>query len=65
MTKPKAYEPQSGYMYQLLQYDNYNREYDHLDYAKDREEKQYLLNEYRISGVKGLKAIQLPKKYWN
>lgn len=30
MTRPKAYEPQDGYMYQILQYDNYNREYDRL-----------------------------------
>lgn len=65
MTRPKAYEPQDGYMYQILQYDNYNREYDHLDYAKDRTERDYLLGEYRLACGNGtrFKTILLPKMY--
>lgn len=67
MTMPKAYEPCQGQMYQLLLWDNYNREYDHLDYAKDRQERDYLLSEYRLAfrgqGAR-FKTIQLPKKYW-
>jgi hypothetical protein len=65
MTRPKAYSPVVGYKYQILQYDNYNREYDHLDYAKDKQEKEFLLKEYRLSGATGLKTIELPRKYWN
>lgn len=63
MSRPKAYSPEYGYRYQILAYDRYNREYDHLDYAKDREEREYLLKEYRMS-MSGLKAIELPQKYW-
>ena len=63
MTRPKAYSPELGYRYQILAYDEYNREYDHLDYAKDKEEKDFLLGEYRMF-MSGLKVIQLPEKYW-
>lgn len=66
MAMPKAYEPQQGYKYQILT--RYNNEpYEHCDYAKDRQEKNYLINEYRIAYGVGFsfKAIQLPAKYWN
>lgn len=65
MTRPKAYEPVQDQMYQILLYDNYNREYDHLDYAKDKTEKNFLLSEYKLSYGNGFKfkTILLPKKY--
>jgi hypothetical protein len=63
MTMPKAYCPEYGYKYQILCWDSYNREYDHIDYAKDKEEKNYLLAEYiMVGGI--YKSIPLPKKYW-
>lgn len=66
MTKPIAYEPQHGYMYQILMKLNGERIFESLDYAKDFEEKKYLLNEYRLAyrgmGI-ALKTIKLPKKY--
>ena len=65
MSRPKAYDPQHGYRYQILRYDEYNREYDHVDYAKDRTEKNYLMNEYGIADRVGrYKAIELPQKFW-
>lgn len=66
MTMPKAYSPEHGYKYQILAYDSYNREYDHLDYAKDKKEKDFLIGEYSlIYGIGSLKSILLPRKYWN
>jgi hypothetical protein len=67
MGKPKAYEPIEGQMYQLLSRSPGERAFDHLDYASDRQEKKYLLDEYRMAfqgqGIE-LKSIQLPMKYW-
>lgn len=63
MTMPKAYSPEYGYKYQILMYDEYNREYDHLDYAKDKKELNFLLGEYRMNGGR-YKSILLPRKYW-
>ncbi len=66
MTMPKAYEPQHGYRYQILSMYKDSREYDHLDYAVDREDLRHLLGEYRL-GMKfdyKFKTILLPKKYW-
>lgn len=66
MTMPKAYSPEQGYKYQILAWDSYNREYDHLDYAKDKTEKNYLLTEYAMAYGAGarFKTIPLPRKYW-
>jgi len=66
MTIPNAYNPEYGYRYQILCWDNYNREYDHCDYAKDKGEKVYLLKEYALAYGAGFrfKTITLPKKYW-
>lgn len=68
MSLPKAYEPQQGYKYQLLcRHPEYNgREWEHCDYAKDKQEKNYLLNEYRLAYGSGyeFKTITLPEKYW-
>ena len=62
MTLPKAYEPEQGYKYQILtKYLNEN--WEHCDYAKDRQEKNYLLNEYKLAYGSdfSFKIIQLPK----
>lgn len=69
MSKPKAYDPQQGYKYQILcRNQKYNgREWEHCDYAKDKTEKNYLINEYRLAYGVGyeFKSILLPVKYWN
>ena len=65
MTMPKAYEPQQGYMYQILGRGN-NGAWESLDYAKFEAEKNYLLHEYKMA-YRGqgweFKVIKLPKKY--
>jgi len=65
MTMPKAYEPQQGQQYQILLWDSCNREYEHCDYAEDKEEKNFLLSEYSLAYGNGykFKTILLPKKY--
>lgn len=67
MAYPQAYEPQQGYKYQILVKTPYDRAYEHCDYAKDREERNYLINEYRLAygGGYSFKTIMLPQKYWN
>ena len=65
MSRPKAYDPQHGYMYQLLMWDQYNREYDHLDYAADTADKNHLVEEYMKANHTSIKVIKLPKKYWS
>jgi hypothetical protein len=65
MTMPQAYEPEQGYRYQILtRYQN--QPWEHCDYAKDRQEKNYLLKEYRMaySSDMSFKVIELPMKYW-
>ena len=65
MGRPKAYEPQQGYKYQLLYMGHGSREYESIDYAVDRKEKEYLINEYRLAfGGGRFKAEMLPQKYW-
>jgi len=65
MTRPIAYNPEQNYKYQILVKYGCNS-YDHCDYAIDKQELIYLLNEYRISyqGQCLFKTILLPKKYW-
>ena len=69
MSKPKVYEPQQGYRYQILaRNQQYNgRTWEHCDYAKDTKEKNYLIDEYKLAyGVgREFKSILFPKKYWN
>jgi hypothetical protein len=67
MSKPKAYEPQQGYKYQILVKCSSERAYEHCDYAKDLAEKKHLLNEYRLAyGASfSFSTIELPRKYWN
>lgn len=65
MPRPKVYDPQPGYRYQLVA--RYGKEaYEHIDYAEDRKEMTRLTGEYRIAfGPEWrIKAILLPMKYW-
>ena len=66
MTMPIAYSPEQGCRYQILSWDFYCRTWDHLDYAKDKTERDYLLKEYRMGNGSSLrlKTILLPRKYW-
>lgn len=68
MTYPKCYDPEYGYKYQLIiRYSAISREWEHLDYAKDKADKDYLIDNYilanRNNGAE-IKAIRLPQKYW-
>jgi hypothetical protein len=67
MSQPKAYAPEYGYKYQILcRNQQYDRAFEHCDYAKDSAEKKYLVNEYRTAYGAGweFKSILLPVKYW-
>jgi len=69
MTYPKAYEPEFGYMYQLLTRNENNKGvWEHCDYAKDKQEKDYLISQYKLAyrneASTEFKVIILPQKYW-
>lgn len=68
MARPKAYCPEQGYYAQLLLMGKREREWEHLDYATDRTDKEYLIGEYELAyrgqGIR-IKAITLPEKYWD
>jgi hypothetical protein len=67
MSKPKAYDPQQGYQYQIFIKSPYERELEGLDYAKDYQDLKYLLNEYRLAyrgQSVGFSYTKLPRKYW-
>lgn len=67
MTQPQAYDPQQGYQYHILcRNQSYDRIWEHCDYAKDRTEKRYLVEEYRLAYGSGweFKSIMQPSKYW-
>ncbi len=67
MSKPAAYEPQEGQRYQILCRNSaYSRSWEHCDYATDRQERNYLLGEYRMAYGSGweFKTILLPRRYW-
>lgn len=68
MSRPKAYDPQQGYKYQILCRNlQYSRSFEHCDYAKDRSEKKHLLLNYRQAYGPGweFKTILQPAKYWD
>lgn len=65
MSRPKAYDPQQGYQYQILFRLHGEREWESIDYAVDKVDKNYLLGEYRMGNAGEYKAIPLPKKYHN
>jgi hypothetical protein len=68
MTKPKAFDPEPGYHYQILcRYDSrewehcdYASEWEHCDYAKDKRERDYLLGEYRLAYGNGYQFKTIP-----
>jgi hypothetical protein len=70
MTLPKAYDPEFGYMFQILTRNKYNKgEWEHCDYAKNKQELCHLLENYRLSYCNAepsteFKTIRLPEKYW-
>ncbi len=67
MSRPKAYDPQEGQRYQILcRNQQYSREWEHCDYAKDRDEKRHLIANYSLAYGAGweFKTIPLPAKYW-
>lgn len=63
MSKPKAYSPEMGYRYQILCRNSH--EWEHCDYATDKQDKNHLLDNYRqcYAGFE-FKVITLPMKYW-
>lgn len=67
MPKPKAYEPEPGYKYQILcRNPSYDRAWKHCDYAVDRQERLHLLAETSLAYGVGweFRSILLPTKYW-
>jgi hypothetical protein len=67
MSRPIAYAPESGYKFQILcRNPQYGRAFEHCDYAVDRGDKRYLINEYRETYGAGweFRSIMLPCKYW-
>lgn len=67
MTRPKAYDPQPGYKYQILcRNQSFDQAWDHLDYAVDHKDKKHLVDNYRLAYGFGwsFKSIKLPTKYW-
>jgi len=63
MARLKAYDPQEGCKYQILCRNR--REWEHCDYAKDEQERRYLLGEYRLAYGAGweFRCLLLPPKY--
>lgn len=67
MSKPKAYDPQVGYQYQILTRNrSYSREWEHCDYAEDRADRKSLLENCRFQYGPGydFKTIRQPRQYW-
>jgi hypothetical protein len=67
MSRPNAYDPQPESKYQILcRNQSYSRAWEHCDYAKDKQEKNYLIGEYRLAYGAGweFQAILLPRKFW-
>jgi hypothetical protein len=67
MSQLKEYSPEYGQKYQILVMCPNDREYEYCDYAKDKEEKKHLLDNYKQAYGIGFsfKTIVLPQKYWN
>lgn len=68
MAKPKAYDPQQDYKWQILcRNQAYSgNEWEHCDYATDNSDRRHLLENYRLAYGAGweFKSILLPRKYW-
>lgn len=66
MSMPKAYCPEQGYKFQILcRNQEYDRAWEHCDYAKDWTEKRFLIGEYKLAYGAGweFKSVLLPNKY--
>ena len=65
MYRPKAYDPQDGYMFQIF-CRNVSKEWESCDYAEDRHDRRYLLGEYCLAYGAGFefKTVLLPRRYW-
>jgi len=66
MARPKAYDPQDGYRFQILCIGPRGREWEHCDYAVDSADKKHLLENYWLAYGPGwaFKTIMLPAKFW-
>ena len=67
MTRPKAYDPEHGYRYQILCRDpSVDREWEHCDYATDWKDRKHLLENYTQGYGHSFqfRTLQLPRKYW-
>jgi hypothetical protein len=67
MPRPQAYDPQDGYMFQILVRTPYDRAYESLDHAVDKSDLKHLLTEYGLvyrGQPHEFKTIRLPQKYW-
>lgn len=67
MSKPQAYAPEPGQRFQILcQHPDFGRSFEHCDYAKDKQELQHLLDNYRMAYGPGwrFKTITLPRRFW-
>ena len=65
--KPKAYDPEHGYRYQIFCRDlSISRTWEHCDYATDIDDRQHLLTEYCIAYGPSwqFKTVLLPAKFW-
>ena len=66
MAKPKAYDPQQGYKYQIFSKSVYDRELEHCDYAVDKADLKHLIENYQqaYGSEFSFRSILLPQKYW-
>ena len=66
MAKPKAYDPQQGYKYQIFVKTPYDRALEHCDYAVDRKDLKYLIENYQeaYGAENSFSWVMLPQKYW-
>jgi len=65
MTKPVAYEPLEGQMFQIFARSE-SRVWESIDYADSIDERIYLMDEYRLAYGGGweFKYIKLPRRFW-
>jgi len=67
MARPSCYDPTPGYRYQIIFRMKGEREWEHLDFATDMEQRDYLLAEYRLA-YRGMNCevgiCQFPREFW-
>lgn len=67
MSRPTAYDPQSGFRFQLLTRNpSIGRAWEHCDYAADSDDRRHLLDNYRLAYGAGweFRSILLPIRCW-